>query len=88
MAVKHDDRWYIDGREEPFDIEARNGWYGHARIRPGYIIMREADYLKDRYLDPNVNKECDPDCPTFHSGKFEFELFMLIMTRSPQDDVL
>jgi len=72
MAVKHEDKWYVDGRKEPFDIEARNGWYGHARIRPGYIIMREADYLKDRYLNPNVNKECNgPNgCPTFHSGKF------------------
>ena len=59
MAVKHEDKWYVDGRKEPFDIEARNGWYGHARIRPGYIIMREADYLKDRYLNPNVNKECN-----------------------------
>ena len=80
MAVKHDNKWYVDGRKEPFDIEARNGWYGHARIRPGYIIMRESDYLEDRYRNRNVNKECNPDCPTFHSGKFCSELFASILT--------
>ena len=85
MAVKHDDGrkepWYVDGRKEPFDIEARNGWYGHARIRPGYIIMREADYLNDRYRDPKVNKEgCKNGCPTFHSGRFNSELFVSMLT--------
>jgi len=71
MAVKDGDKWYNDGRQEPFSIEARNGWYSDARIRPGYIIMREADYLQDRYRDPDVNPECNGDraqCPTFHSA--------------------
>ena len=37
MAVRHADKWYIHGEKEPFEIEARNGWYLNARIRPGYI---------------------------------------------------
>ena len=78
MAVRDGDKWYHDGRQEPFSIEARNGWYDMARIRPGYIIMREADYLSDRYRNPEVNKEgCTgnpPQCPTFHSGRFDNEI--------------
>ena len=50
MAVKVGDEWYVDGRKGPFQIEARNGWELEAQIKPGYIIMREADYLKGRYL--------------------------------------
>ena len=84
MAVKDGDKWYNDGRQEPFSIEARNGWYSDARIRPGYIIMREADYLQDRYRDPDVNPECNGDraqCPTFHSGRFNSEIFANMLPR-------
>jgi len=72
MAVRDGDKWYHDGRQEPFSIEARNGWYDMARIRPGYIIMREADYLQNRYRNSDV-KGCTgspPQCPDFHSGIF------------------
>ena len=72
MAVKDGNEWYVDGRKKAFPIEARNGWYGEAHIRPGYIIMREADYLQERYRDADINPECNGDpaeCPTFHSGK-------------------
>ena len=62
MAVKVGDEWYVDGRKGPFQIEARNGWELEAQIKPGYIIMREADYLKDRYLDLQGTA-------TFHQGK-------------------
>ena len=77
MAVKKGDTWYHDGSKEPFPIEARNGWYGNARIRPGYILLRDADYLQDRYRNKNdqviLKQECHGDpaqCPTFHSGRF------------------
>ena len=62
MAVRHGDEWYNDGRKGFFQIEARNGWEFEAQIKPGYIIMREADYLKDRYIDLQ-------DTATFHQGK-------------------
>ena len=78
MAVRDGDNWYVDGRKEPYQVDARNGWYGQARIRPGYIIMREADYLQGRYRDADVNPECNGnpvDCPTFHSGKYFIFLF-------------
>ena len=74
MAIKDGDKWYNDARHEPFSIEARNGWYDMARIRPGYIIMREADYLQNRYRNSDVNKEgctgSPPQCPDFYSGIF------------------
>ena len=75
MAISDGNEWYADGRNDPFQIEARNSWYGEAQIRPGYIIMREADYLQERYRDADVNPDCNGDpaeCPTFHSGKFLF----------------
>ena len=71
MAVRDGNEWYVDGRKKPFPIEARNGWYGEAHIKPGYIIMREADFLQNRYRDADINPECNGDpaeCPTFHSG--------------------
>ena len=71
MAIRDGNEWYADGRKDPFQIKARNGWYEKAQIRPGYIIMRRADYLQQRYMDPDVNPECNGDpteCPTFHSG--------------------
>ena len=75
MAVKQGDTWYHDGSKEPFPIEARNGWYGNARIRPGYILLRDAAYLEDRYRNRNdqviLDRECNGDprgCPTFHAG--------------------
>ena len=88
MAVRDGDKWYHDGRQEPFSIEARNGWYDMARIRPGYIIMREADYLQDRYRDPDVNTECNGDpaqCPTFHSGRFNLRICENMLTINGQN---
>ena len=72
MAIKDGDKWYNDARHEPLSIEARNGWFDTARIRPGYIIVKETDYLNKRYRDPDVNTEgCTgnpPQCPDLHSG--------------------
>ena len=76
MAISDGNEWYADGRKDPFQIEARNGWHEEAQIRPGYIIMRQADYLQQRYRDADVNPECNGDpteCPTIHSGKNAFD---------------
>ena len=46
-----------------------------AHIRPGYIIMREGQYLEEQYRNET---QCGypglPKCPTFHSDWFSFSM--------------
>jgi len=69
LAVHDGHRWYHDGRKDKWQREARNHWDGRsivtASIRPGYIIMRDADELQNDFYYNGYNV---PQDMTFHDA--------------------